>query len=61
MSDEIVRQKSDPMKEQFNSERFSFLPSVKHSRGHRFHSSNSEQDRSNPCLFSKWERKMLGG
>ena len=34
MSDEIVRQ-SDPMKELF----FSFLPMVKLSRGHRFHSS----------------------
>ena len=35
MNGEIFRQKSDPMKELF----FSFLHSVKHSRGHRFHAS----------------------
>jgi len=35
MSAEIFQQKSDPMMELFNSERFSFLPSVKHSRGHK--------------------------
>ena len=43
------------MKEQFNSERFSFLPMVKHSRGHKNWGANEGQP------LRECGSKMLGG